>query len=284
MSNILVTGKTGQLGRSLQDLAPEYPEHKLSLVGRELNLADTDQVLDFIEQNSIDIIINCVAYTAVDKAESEPDEADIVNHQMVANLAQIAKEKSISLVHISTDYVFSGTACKPYTEDDATAPESVYGKTKLQGEQAILNIAPANTAIIRTSWLYSEYGNNFVKTMMKLGAERDELNVVCDQIGSPTYAGDLAQAIMGLLPINNQSPEVYHFSNNGVASWYDFAVCIMDRAWLDCKVLPIPSAQYPTPAPRPFYSVLDKSKIEAKLSKPIPHWQESLDKCIEILK
>ena len=225
MSNILVTGANGQLGSELRELAPEYKNYNFFFAGvKELDICNHKEVANFIKVNQIGTVINCAAYTAVDKAEDDFELADKINHLAVANFAQIAKDKHIKLVHISTDYVFDGTNHKPYTETDTPKPQSVYGKTKLAGEQAVQLINPTNTIIIRTSWVYSKFGNNFVKTMLRLGKDRDELNVVADQIGTPTNAADLANAILTIVPkIKNERVEVYHYSNEGVCSWYDFA-------------------------------------------------------------
>ena len=232
---------------------------------------------DFCTKNKINVIVNCAAYTAVDKAEKEPNQADAINHLAVKSLANIAKSQSIKLIHISTDYVFDGTAHKPYKESDSTNPQSVYGKTKLDGEQAMQAINPVNSIIIRTSWVYSEFGNNFVKTMLRLGKERDELNVVCDQIGTPTNARDLAKAILETIPqLTNDNVEIYHYSNAGVCSWYDFAQTIFEINNIKCQVKPIPSEAYPTPAKRPYYSVIDKGKIVKKFDLDINHWRTSL--------
>lgn len=278
MSNILVTGANGQLGSELRELAPRFKNYNFFFTGvKELDICKHKEVADFIEVNQINSIINCAAYTAVDKAEEDFELADKINHLAVANFAQIAKDHHIKLVHISTDYVFDGTNYKPYTETDTPNPQSVYGKTKLAGEQAIQLINPANTVIIRTSWVYSKYGNNFVKTMLRLGKERDVLNVVSDQIGTPTNAADLANAIFTIIPkIKNEGVEVYHYSNEGVCSWYDFAKAIFEIKGIAIKVDPIESSQYPTPAERPFYSVLNKSNIKKTFLLDLPFWRDSL--------
>ena len=235
----------------------------------------------FIEVNAIDTIINCAAYTAVDKAETDEIVADSINHLAVENFAKIAKEKGIKLIHISTDYVFDGKAYKPYLEIDAPNPQSVYGKTKLQGERAIQKINPGKTIIIRTSWVFSSHGNNFVKTMLRLGKERDELGVVSDQIGSPTYAGDLAKAILAILPkVTNDEVGIFHYANEGICSWYDFAKTIFELEGLQPKVNALESFQYPLPASRPFYSVLNKRKIKETYQLEVPHWKESLKLCL----
>lgn len=283
-TNILVTGANGQLGSELCYLSINKPalcENTQFFFADKatLNITNKKAVEAYCTSNGITHIINCAAYTAVDKAESEPELADAINHQAVKNIAEVAKARNIAVVHISTDYVFDGTNHKPYTEADAPNPQSVYGKTKLLGEQALQQINPANSIIIRTAWVYSSFGNNFVKTMLKLGKEREELNVVVDQIGTPTYARDLAEAILQIIPqLNNTNVQVYHYSNEGVCSWYDFAVAIFEIAGVDCKVNAIPSSEYPTPAARPFYSVLDKKEI--KNLEPVVHinwWRHSLN-------
>ena len=256
MNNILVTGGNGQLGSELKEIAQNFPGHSFFFTDvKELDITNHTAVAAFIESNNITIIINCAAYTAVDKAESEPELADAINHLAVANFAQIAKDNNIKLVHISTDYVFDGTNHKPYVETDTPNPQSVYGKTKLNGELAMQQINPANSIIIRTSWVYSKFGNNFVKTMLRLAETRDEISVVVDQIGSPTNAADLAKVILTVLPqIKNETVELFHYSNEGVCSWYDLANAIFEIKGQVIKVIPIDSTQYPTPAERPFYS------------------------------
>ncbi len=270
---LLITGAKGQLGTELSKILPDA----LTTDASELDITDKSAVDNYIKTNNIDVIINCAAYTAVDKAESEPELAEKINVWGPRNLAQ----SGAKLIHISTDYVFDGTAYRPYVEEDIAHPVSVYGKTKLAGEQAVLQNAKS-AIIIRTAWLYSPYGNNFVKTMRRLGAEKEYLNVVADQVGTPTCAADLAQAIKDILPQFTEGlREVYHFSNQGVCSWYDFAVEIMRLSGLDCRVLPIESKNYPTAASRPFYSVLNKSKIGKNFGINIPHWKESLEKCLK---
>lgn len=285
--NILITGAGGQLGSEFRYLsggmqdnqpvnkAPDYFNF-IFVTRKELDIENTLQVADFCQKNKINVIVNCAAYTAVDKAEQEVEQANAINHLAVKNLAKIAKEKNIKLIHISTDYVFDGTAHKPYKESDITNPQSVYGKTKLDGELAMQATNPANSIIIRTSWVYSAFGNNFVKTMLRLGNERDEINVVGDQIGSPTNARDLAGAILKIIPqlSKQQCDEVkiYHYSNAGVCSWYDFANAIFQINNIDCRVNLIPSEAYPTPAKRPYYSVMDKSKVICKFEIDISSW------------
>ena len=278
MNNILVTGGYGQLGSELKEIAPNYRDYNFLITDvKDLDITNHTAVAAFIESNNITVIINCAAYTAVDKAESEPELADAINHLAVANFAQISKDKNIKLIHISTDYVFDGTNHKPYIETDTPNPKSVYGQTKLDGELAIQQINPANSIIIRTSWVYSKFGNNFVKTMLRLAETRDEISVVADQIGSPTNAADLAEAILTILPkISNETIEVFHYSNEGVCSWYDFSKAIFEVEGLPIKVNPIESSQYPTTAERPFYSVLNKHMIKESYQVKIPFWKDSL--------
>lgn len=269
---LLITGARGQLGTELSKLLPNAIKTDVDT----LDITDIVAVGDFVNDNKIDTIINCAAYTAVDKAEDDKDIASAINVVGPYNLAKTGAK----IVHISTDYVFNGKGYKPYTPGDFANPVSVYGKTKLWGENAVLENAHIAT-IIRTAWLYSPYGNNFVKTMRRLGAEKKSINVVADQIGTPTYAADLAAAIVKILPqMNEQNRGIYHFTNMGVCSWYDFATEIMAQSGLDCVVNPISSAEYPTRATRPFYSVLDKSKIQKTFGVEIPYWKKSLQKCI----
>ena len=272
----LVTGSNGQLGNALRRLLGSravYADRD------ELDITDAAAVNAFTGNGKFEAIINCAAYTAVDKAESEEALAAKINVDGPANLAATG----IPLIHISTDYVFDGTSCRPYTEADRANPQSAYGRTKLAGERAVLEKASA-AVIIRTAWLYSEDGNNFVKTMRRLGAEKPELRVVFDQIGTPTYAADLAAAIVEVLPrLYPGVKEVYHFSNEGVCSWYDFACEIMELSGLRCKVVPIESKDYPSPAARPLYSVLNKAKIKRDFGLTINHWKESLHKCLQNL-
>lgn len=281
MSNILVTGSKGQLGSEIKELSSTYP-HNFFFTDREtLDVTDQEAIKNFVTQNNIDVIINCAAYTAVDKAESDEVMADAINHVAVKYLASIAKEKNIKLIHISTDYVFDGTNYKPYSEDDNTNPKSVYGSTKLAGEQAMIDIDPANSIIIRTSWVYSSFGANFVKTMLRLGREKDQLGVIFDQAGTPTYARDLAGTILEIIPkISNSKVEIYNYSNEGVTSWYDFAKEIMSMAKLECHVNPIETKEYPTPAKRPHFSLLNKSKIKNDFGIMIPYWKDSLHECV----
>lgn len=268
----LITGCNGQLGRELTARL----QNAIATDADALDITDFDAVKKFVTTNNIDTIINCAAYTAVDRAESDADLATRVNVIGPENLAKTG----CKLVHISTDYVFDGTSHTPYKTTDTPNPTSVYGKTKLAGERAILQ-NNSNAIIIRTAWLYSTYGNNFVKTMLRLGAERETINVVCDQIGTPTYAGDLADAIVKILPqINHETAGIYHYTNMGVCSWYDFATAIMELGGRKCTVNAIPTSEYPTPATRPFYSVLDKTKIIKTFGITIPHWHDALRRCL----
>ena len=278
MNNILVTGGNGQLGSELKDIAPNYQDYNFLFTDvKDLDITNHNAVAAFVESNNITIIINCAAYTAVDKAESELELADAINHLAVANFAQIAKDNNIKLVHISTDYVFDGTNHKPYVETDTPNPNSVYGKTKLDGELAMQQINPVNSIIIRTSWVYSRFGNNFVKTMLRLAETRDEISVVADQIGTPTNAADLADAILNILPqVSNETVELFHYSNEGVCSWYDFAKTIFEIKEISIKVNPIETSQYLTPAVRPFYSVINKNKINIEYKLVKKYWIDSL--------
>lgn len=282
MSRILVTGANGQLGSEIKVLVESYPNYHFFFTDvDELDITNKEAIELYVAKNKINTIINCAAYTAVDKAESEFELANSINHVAVQYLAEVAKEHHCKFVHISTDYVFDGTGHKPYIEMNTPNPQSVYGLTKLDGELALQKINPENSIIIRTSWVYSSFGNNFVKTMLKLGEERDVLNVVDDQIGSPTYAGDLAKAILIILPkLENENVELYHFSNEGVCSWYDFAKTIFEIEKTAIKILPIETRQYPTPAKRPYYSVLNKSKLKNKFHISIPYWENSLRVCL----
>ena len=283
MNNILVTGGNGQLGSELREIAPNYKDYNFLFTDvKNLDITNHTAVAAFIESNNITVIINCAAYTAVDKAEEQEDIANAINHLAVANFGQIAKDNNIKLIHISTDYVFDGTNHKPYLETDTPNPQSVYGKTKLDGELAMQQINPANSIIMRTSWVYSKFGNNFVKTMLRLAETRDEISVVSDQIGSPTNAADLAKAILTILPkIKNKTVEVFHYSNEGVFSWYDFAKAIFEIKNINIEVNSIESRQYPTPAKRPFYSVLNKNLIKEAYRIENPYWKDSLVSCLK---
>lgn len=281
MFNILVTGANGQLGSELKEICDNYKYKFFFTCKKELDIANELDVSSFINNNDINVIINCAAYTAVDNAQDDEKNANIINHVAVKNIAKICKEKDIKLVHISTDYVFDGKHYKPYIETDITNPTSIYGKTKLKGEIALQKINPKNSIIMRTSWLYSSFGNNFVKTMLNLGKNKEEIEVVFDQIGTPTYAAHLADAILQILPkIKNEQTEIYHYSNEGVLSWYDFAKEIMKMTKLTCRVNPTLSVNFPRPAPRPYFSVLDKSKIKNDFDLTIPYWKDGLHECL----
>ena len=288
---ILIAGKNGQLGKSIHKLVANTEQtNDFVFVGREeLDLSGADNIISYFNQNNFDIIVNCAAHTVVDKAEEEAVLANQINHLAVAQLAQIAKTQQAKLIHVSTDYVFDGESDKPYAETDETNPINVYGKTKLAGEKALQEIMPTNAIIIRTSWVYSEYGNNFVKTMQRLGKQRDELSVVSDQMGSPTYATDLANAILDTVQNKafkeaGQGTQVYHYSNVGEISWYEFAKEIFELAGIQCSVSPITTEQYPTPAKRPKNTLMNKDKIVETFGVNIPDWKESLNTCMTILK
>jgi dTDP-4-dehydrorhamnose reductase len=274
---ILVTGANGQVGSEIRTLVENgaYGDRQFFFTDREsLDITDRKVLESFIEREDIDTVINCAAYTAVDKAEEDSTSAYHINRDAVAYLAEIAKQKGIRLVHISTDYVFDGMHHKPLKEDDTTSPQGVYAKSKHEGEEAILKIVPPGAVIIRTSWVYNGAGQNFVNTMLRLGKERDILNVVSDQIGTPTYAKDLARTILNILDQEKGFEEhvsLYHYSNEGVCSWYDFAKAIFEIEGVDCHVNPIPTEAYPTPAKRPLYSVLDKTKIKQAYGLEIPY-------------
>lgn len=278
---ILVTGAGGQLGSELRGLSSAYTADQFVFVDRDvMPLDDLDKVRDVLQEIQPDVIVSGGAYTAVDKAESEPELVDTINHQAVAAMANWAKSNAKRMIHISTDYVFQGNSSTPLQENEPTDPINVYGLTKQRGEEAISS-SGADAIIIRTAWVYSSYGANFVKTMIRLMTEREEISVIADQIGSPTYAHDLAKAIVDIIHNQKWEAGTYHFSNEGQISWYDFAVAIRDLKQLECKINPIPTEQYPTPAKRPKYSLLDKSKIKAQFGVIIPEWKDSLRKMLE---
>ncbi|MBQ7157120.1 MAG: dTDP-4-dehydrorhamnose reductase [Bacteroidaceae bacterium] len=289
--NILITGCNGQLGHEMQLLAKQNKQHQYFLTdivipegldGYILDATNKDDVASFVEAHDIDCIVNCAAYTAVDKAESDKALCEKINSTAPGILAEVIGKRGGSMIHVSTDYVFDGTNSRPYTEEQATCPNTVYGVTKLAGEQNVLK-GCKQSMIIRTAWLYSIYGNNFVKTMLRLGKEKSELGVIFDQIGTPTYARDLAVAIMTAVN-KGIVPGVYHFSNEGVISWYDFTKAIHRIAGIKtCKVRPLHTEEYPTPAARPHYSVLDKTKIKKTFGIEIPYWEDSLAECIGLL-
>lgn len=286
MHNILVTGANGQLGNELQRLGAVSPHNYLFTDVAELDITNAEAVAQAVAQTHADVIVNCAAYTNVEKAEDDQPTAALINCTAAENLASAAKRFGATLIHVSTDYVFDGTAHTPYDELSPTCPVSVYGRTKLAGEQAVVN-SGCKHLIFRTSWLYSSFGNNFLKTMLKLTAEREELNVVFDQIGTPTYAGDLALAIFAIIEGERLEGNegLYHFSNEGVCSWYDFAVEIASAAGHDkCSIRPCHTSEFPTKAQRPAYSVMDKTRVKTTFDIEIPHWRESMLYCLEQLK
>ena len=282
--NILITGCNGQLGNEIQVLEKEYPQHTYYNTDvAELDITDKEAIEKYVSENNIDGIINCAAYTAVDKAESNTELCHKLNAEAPGLLAEAIAKRDGWIIQVSTDYVFDGTAHIPYTEDIPTCPNSVYGTTKLEGEKNV-TAACGKSMIIRTAWLYSTFGNNFVKTMLRLGKERTELGVIFDQIGTPTYARDLALMIMNAAD-KGIIPGIYHFSNEGVCSWYDFTKAIHRIAGItDCNVKPLHTEEYPTPACRPAYSVLDKTKIKNAYNICIPHWEDSLRECMAKLE
>ena len=281
---ILITGAHGQLGRELKDASAFYPNFVIDYTdAHTLDITSYDALVKTFANGQYDWCINCAAYTAVDKAESDVEMAQKINAEAPGLVAAAAAKYGAKLIHISTDFVFDGRMPSPYQEDDATEPLSAYGRTKLDGENRCMAANPAST-IIRTAWLYSNYGNNFVNTMRRLGKERETLNVIYDQVGTPTYARDLAYAIWKIVETNDASLSgLYHYSNEGVASWYDFAHEIMELSKLTCKVKPINTYEYPTPATRPAYCLMSKKKIKAAFHIEIPHWRESLKHCIALL-
>lgn len=281
---ILVTGANGQLGSELRQLEGQYPAFNFIFLSREdLPLHNFEMIRASFKAYEPAFCINCAAYTAVDKAETEKELAFQINAEAVGILAAVCKEQDCRFIHISTDYVFDGTAAKPYTPNDATNPQSVYGASKLAGEQQAMQLNP-DAVIIRTSWVYSEFGKNFVKTMLRLMAERTEIGVVNDQVGSPTYAADLATAILDIITSGKWYPGIYHFSNKGIISWYDLAIAIRDSIGSDCKVNPIPTSAYPTPARRPAYSVMDSSLLTQRYGIEAQPWQQRLEVCLQQLK
>lgn len=284
--NILITGSKGQLGLELVNLGHQFPNLNLFCTDKfSLNILNFEEAEQYVLKNKIDAMVNCAAYTDVNKAEDEPEMADEVNHLAVRNLGLIAKKHHLKLIHISTDYVFDGNSEIPYKESDETNPQNAYGVTKLNGEKALLEINPKHSMIIRTSWLYSEFGNNFVKSILKLSKEKESITVVSDQIGSPTYAKDLALAILQIIPaINNSDLQIYHYANKGQCSWFDFASAIVNIANCNCRVLPIPSEAFKTKAKRPKYSLLDTEKIEEAFNLEIPNWEVALKECVLKLK
>jgi dTDP-4-dehydrorhamnose reductase len=279
---ILVTGAGGQLGKELQKIAPSFPGYHFLFTRSDLPIEDPEVVRNYFEEQQIDVCINCAAYTAVDKAESEPELACMVNAEGVSNLARICAQHKAVFIHISTDYVFDGSSDTPYTEQHSISPVNIYGASKLKGEDLALHIYPASI-IIRTSWLYSSFGFNFVKTMIRLMSERQSLNVVDDQFGCPTYAADLAEVIMKIIAKPEFPGGIVNYANEGVTNWYQFALEIKERAGKSCSINPVPSTKYPTAAKRPGYSVLDTTKIRGLLDLNIPNWKESLHKCLAVI-
>ena len=282
---ILVTGANGQLGSEMQVITIAYPNYNFLFVTKDkLSIDDEEAVKQYFLDHKIDYCVNCAAYTAVDKAETEVEKALSINGTAVGNLAAICKLNNTQFIHVSTDYVFDGTATSPYKEDNPVSPVNSYGATKLKGEELALQNNPASI-IIRTSWVYSSFGNNFVKTMLRLMKEREAISVVSDQVGCPTYAADLAGAIMQIIISKNTEEQagIYNYSNAGVINWHQFAVAIKELSDSKCLVNPIPSSQYPTPAKRPAYSVLDTSKIQKNFNIQIPEWKDSLQKCLALL-
>ena len=284
MKTVLVTGANGQLGSSIHARISQYPGYNFLFTDIDtLDICDKEAVRKYVLENDVQYVMNCAAYTAVDKAEDNQELCDKLNHVAPGYLAAAAEACGAALIQVSTDYVFDGTGHTPYTEEAATCPNSVYGFTKLAGEQAVMKHC-SRAMIIRTAWLYSIYGNNFVKTMLRLGRERETLGVVFDQIGTPTYANDLARAIFAAVN-RGIVPGIYHFSNEGVCSWYDFTLAIHRLAGIKtCKVSPLHTDEFPAKAPRPHYSVLDKTKIKKTFGIDIPHWEASLAVCMKNLE
>ncbi|MDP4209952.1 MAG: dTDP-4-dehydrorhamnose reductase [Bacteroidota bacterium] len=285
MTKILITGANGQLGNEFRKLSINHSDWEFTFTDVDnLDITNFSALESLCNQNQFNYIVNCAAYTAVDKAENDLELATKLNRDAVKNLATVAAQIDAVLIHVSTDYVFNGMACTPYTEDLSVSPTSAYGRTKAQGEEEALKYN--KSLVIRTAWLYSTFGNNFVKTMLRLGSDRPEISVVFDQIGTPTYAEDLASAILSIIQntnTNGAKPGIYHFSNEGVCSWYDFAWEIQNFAQTRCIVKPIESKDYPTPAKRPAFSVFNKSKIKSTFNIDIPYWKTSLYKCLNSL-
>jgi dTDP-4-dehydrorhamnose reductase len=282
MKHILVTGGNGQLGSALKDMAGENGQFSWGFIDYpDPDLTDRQKTLDYFNNHRTDYIVNCAAFTAVDEAEKRPGDAFAVNAGIPETLGMICQERAIRMIHISTDYIYNGNASIPHTEDESPDPQSVYGSSKLAGEQVLWENPLA--IVIRTSWLYSEYGHNFLKTMLRLGSERNDIGVVYDQAGTPTYAGDLAAAIVSVIRFSEAQtylPGIYNYSNEGICSWFDFAWEIMKMSGSECIVKPILTKDYPLPAKRPAYSVLNKTKIKETFGITIPHWKESLTKAL----
>jgi len=287
MATILVTGANGQLANELKILSSGFPQYQFLFTAKEeLPIENTDALTSFFQRNKMDYCINCAAYTAVDKAESEKEKAFLINAEAVGELAKICYNHQTKLIHISTDYVYDGTVHNPLKENNPVGPINIYGESKLKGEELALEKNPS-AIVIRTSWVYSAFGNNFVKTMMRLFKEKSEINVINDQFGSPTYAADLAAVILNFIEQTEQGKDfsgIVNYSNSGVTTWYEFAEEIKSLVNSNCKINPIPTSSYPTPAKRPLYSVLDTSKIKELLQIEIPSWKESLKECVDILK
>ena len=286
MSKFLITGANGQLGNSIKKLEPDFLQYDFLYTDIEdLDITQIRDIEQYIRSQNPELIINCAAYNHVDKAEEETELARMINVDAVSNLASVAAKNDIGFIHVSTDYVFDGRTFLPYNENDKPKPLSLYAATKYHGEVEALKYG-RKSCVVRTSWLYSHYGHNFVKTIRKYGTERDSLNVVKDQVGTPTFAPDLANAILllaGKIPTIKE-PQIFHYSNEGVASWYDFAEAIIKLSAIECTVNPVSTSEYPLPAKRPFYSVLDKKKIKGFLDIHIPHWLESLEVCLNLIK
>ncbi|NDP21288.1 MAG: dTDP-4-dehydrorhamnose reductase [Paludibacter sp.] len=283
MNTILITGSNGQLGNEMQQASKRYNSFNYLFTDvAELDICNKSALDAYVIENNVNIIVNCAAYTAVDKAEDDQELCYKINRDAVRNIGEVAAKNKLKVIHVSTDYVFDGTNHIPYTEEMPVSPVSVYGKSKQEGEKALMEVCN-QAVIIRTSWLYSSFGGNFVKTMIKLGTERDTLNVIFDQIGTPTYAADLANSILQVINAEKFISGIYHYSNEGVCSWYDFTKTIHRIAGINCKVLPIETKDYPTRTPRPHYSVLNKARIKTTYGISIPYWEESLKKCIAIL-
>ena len=283
MKNILITGANGQLGSEIRVASGQFPQFRFFFTDvTELDICNREAVQAYMAENHMDGIVNCAAYTAVDKAEDDAETCYRINRDAVKNLAEAAREYKLDIIHVSTDYVFDGKSYLPYTEVMPVYPSSVYGKSKLEGERILMEICP-EAVIVRTSWLYSSFGNNFVKTMLRLGQERDKLNVIFDQVGTPTYAADLAVALLSILAAGKPAAGIYHYSNEGVCSWYDFTRSIHRLAGISCDLVPIESKEYPVRTPRPHFSVLNKAKIKQTYGIEIPHWEDSLEKCIRLL-
>ena len=288
---VLIIGKSGQLGQSINKIISlKNTKDEYTFVGRrELDLSDPESIVAYFGKNKFDIIVNCAAYTAVDKAESESSLANQINHLAVKQIAEIVKQQDAKLIHISTDYVFDGKNYKPYTEADIPNPQNVYGKTKLAGEKAIQKTMATNALIVRTGWLYSEFGNNFAKTILKLGSDNKEIKVIFDQIGTPTYASDLAKAVINVinssyLKTKGKKTQIFHYSNEGICSWDDFAKSIFDIESIDCQVIPIEGKEWKMPAKRPYYTVLNKNKFKNTFGMKIPYWKDSLCMCLKNIK